>query len=150
MTLNRDKVIQLRVTEEEQTRYKAAAASENLGLSEWIRKRCEGRTEAPVASQGHPDTKRGRQDVKAVQARLVDEAKTEQGNRRGRPTPGTDPGQLVQPRTEGSPDVAGSADVHNPPGMMVKGRERPTATAPCSRTGFPVEVCLCPQCKKLK
>ena len=99
-------VIQLRSTEADRDRWKALAASENLGLSEWIRRRCEGRTEAPVASQGVSG------EVKPITQ-----------------SPGHIQREAVRPVTPGK-----------------HGRGVPGASL-CSRTGFPVEACLCPLCK---
>ena len=123
---NRGKVIQLRVTEEEQSRYKAAAASENLGLSEWIRKRCEGLTEPPVALQSASSEARHPGGKKKTAVVLVE------------PENPTREGEPVEHQTAKAPEkgaISGSTS---------------TPSGQCSRTGFPVEACLCPQCKKLK
>lgn len=123
-------VLQIRINPDEKDRWKAAAASENLGLSEWIRRRCEGLREPPVASQGHPSPA-----GKVLYARAT----------------GLPP-EKKQTLKEG--DQVASTPVMLKRTARIAADEqsglRSSSLSVCSRTGFPVEACLCPQCKRLK
>jgi hypothetical protein len=56
--MTKDITIRLRVTEDEQQAFQAAADQERMSLSNWIRRRCWGLpTVAPVAAESKPAKK---------------------------------------------------------------------------------------------